>query len=149
VIAIDTNVLVHAHRMEMPMHAAARRRLTELAEGNASWAIPVFCIGELVRVLTHPRIFDPPYTTVEVRAAVQRVLASPSLRVLVPGGRFVPLFLDAVVEGGATGNLAFDAQIVALCREHGVSHLVTEDRDFVRFKGLVVERLDEGGRGPT
>ena len=38
-------------------------------------------------------------------------------------------------------KLVFDAQIVALCRESGVSRLVTEDRDFDRFKGLHVERL--------
>lgn len=36
----------------------------------------------------------------------------------------------------------FDAQIVALCREHGVSRLLTVDRDFNRFTGLRTERLD-------
>jgi len=36
------------------------------------------------------------------------------------------------------GNLAFDAQIVALCRECRVRALLTEDRDFGRF---AVERL--------
>ena len=45
-------------------------------------------------------------------------------------------------EVGAVGNLIFDAQIVALCREHGVSKLITEDRDFDRFKRLRTEQLE-------
>jgi predicted nucleic acid-binding protein len=34
---------------------------------------------------------------------------------------------------GATGNLVHDAHIASLCVEHGVSELVTGDRDFARF----------------
>ena len=36
----------------------------------------------------------------------------------------------------------FDAQIVALCREHGVDEVLTNDRDFARFDGLRMRRLD-------
>ena len=50
--------------------------------------------------------------------------------------------MEAIREANATGNLVFDAQIAALCRESGVSRLVTEDRDFNRFKGLITERLE-------
>jgi predicted nucleic acid-binding protein len=39
------------------------------------------------------------------------------------------------------GNLAFDAQIVAVCRESGVRALLTEDRDFSRFEDFPVERI--------
>jgi predicted nucleic acid-binding protein len=35
----------------------------------------------------------------------------------------------------------FDAQIVALCREAGVSALLTEDRDFARFSRFRATRL--------
>ena len=37
------------------------------------------------------------------------------------------------------GNLVHDAHIVALCLEHGVSVLLTGDRDFSRFADLGVE----------
>jgi predicted nucleic acid-binding protein len=40
VIAIDTNVLVSAHREESPRHDAARSAVAALAEGRGSWAIP-------------------------------------------------------------------------------------------------------------
>jgi hypothetical protein len=141
VIAVDTNVLVYAHREELPKHEVAYTTLVDLAEGEAVWGIPVFCLTEFVRVVTHPRLFAPPYTAEEACAAVARLLASPSLRVLHPGQTFLERFADAVREADAVGNLAFDAQIVAVCREAGVTSLVTEDRDFDRFRRFPTQRL--------
>jgi predicted nucleic acid-binding protein len=40
---------------------------------------------------------------------------------------------SVVRESGVTGNLVHDAHIAALCIEHGVSELLTGDRDFSRF----------------
>ena len=39
-IAVDTNLLVFAHREDSPFHEAALRSLVLLAEGRAPWAIP-------------------------------------------------------------------------------------------------------------
>jgi len=141
VIAVDTNIIVYAHREEMPQHRDALSRITHLAEGDAPWGIPVFCIGEFVRVVTHPRLFDPPYTDNEACDALDRILQSPSLRVLYPGPGYISLFQDAVRDANAVGNLVFDAQIVAVCRESGVSSLITEDRDFRRFPGFKTASL--------
>ena len=38
-IAVETNILVYAHREDSPWHDAAYTRLLELAEGKAPWAI--------------------------------------------------------------------------------------------------------------
>jgi toxin-antitoxin system PIN domain toxin len=141
VIAVDTNILVYAHREELVQHRRARTRLVELAQGAARWAIPVFCLGEFLRVVTHPRLFDPPFAIDEACEALGRVLEAPSLVVLTPGERFWPLLAGAAAEAEATGNLVFDAQIVAVCREAGVSALLTEDRDFDRFAGFSTARL--------
>jgi hypothetical protein len=140
-IAVDTNILVYAHREELPKHRAAKRHLTSLAEGRIRWGIPVFCLGEFLRVITHRRLFDPPHTVAEATKALARLLASPSVTVLTPGPGFPELMLAAVREAHASGNLAFDAQIVALCRDAGVSALLTEDRDFDRFRDFEVRRL--------
>jgi toxin-antitoxin system PIN domain toxin len=142
VIAVDTNVLVYAHRAELVKHEAAAARLVAVAEGPSAWALPVFCLGEFLRVVTHPRLFDPPFTAAEARRALERVLASPSLEVISPGPAYPELLLQAVDEADAVGNLVFDAQIVALCREAGISVLLTEDRDFDRFQGFPTARLD-------
>lgn len=140
-IAVDTNILVYAHRVELPKHQAARDRLTRLAEGSDRWAIPVFCIGEFLRIITHHRLFDPPYSSGEACEAISRVLASPSLSVWNPGVNYLRLLQEAIIESQASGNLIFDAQIVALCREHGASCLLTEDRDFDRFSKFPTEQL--------
>lgn len=133
-IAVDTNVLVYAHRQESSQHKQALAWLTALAEGPSLWGIPVFCIGEFVRVVTHSRVFDPPSTLAQAAAALEGLLASPSLRVLSPGVEFPRHFLVCAREADARGNLAFDAQIVAVCREHGCAALLTLDRDFDRFQ---------------
>lgn len=140
-IAVDTNILVYAHREELAKHEPARERLVQLAEGRSAWALPVFCLGEFLRVITHPRLFDPPFTAREACEAMTRILESPSLSILSPGPGFPELLADAVRESDAVGNLVFDAQIVAVCREHGVSSLLTEDRDFERFRDFGTTRL--------
>jgi toxin-antitoxin system PIN domain toxin len=143
-IAVDTNVLVYAHRAESTRHLRARTWLGSLAEGDAPWAIPVFCLGEFVRIATHRRVFDPPSTLEQAIDAVDAILESPSVRLLAPTPVNWPLLRAALVAGDATGNLVFDAQIAALCREHGIERILTEDRDFARFSFLkVVSRADE------
>jgi len=86
-------------------------------------------------------IFDPPFAASEACEALGRVLQSPTVRVLIPGDAYPDLLLRAVDEADATGNMVFDAQIVALCRESGVGGLVTDDRDFARFRGFPTRRL--------
>ena len=115
-IAVDTNVLVCAHRSEMPLHRVARARLPALAESPARWAIPVFCLCEFLRVVTHPRLFNPPHSADEAPEALTRLLASPSAMVLCPGTGYPQLLAEAIREGNAVGNLVFDARLVPLCR---------------------------------
>lgn len=140
-IAVDTNVLVHAHREESPKHRAALTRLGSLSASPTPWGIPVFCMGEFLRVITHPGLFDPPHTAVEACEALARLLSLENAVALRPGPDYAARLTDAVREVGAVGNLIFDAQIVALCRDCGVTALLTEDRDFDRFEDFHVERL--------
>ena len=107
-------------RLETDLHAAAVRELIVLAEGTAVWGLPVFCVGEFIRVVTHRRILNPPSTLPQAVSFLERLLASPSCRIVRPGPDFVSLLAAASLAAGARGNLVFDAQIVALCREHGI-----------------------------
>ena len=140
-IAVDTNVLIAAHRGEHPLHAKANARLRSIAEADAPWGLPVFCIGEFFRVATHARVFTPPSSLEEALRAIGGLLASPSVRLLNPGEAYFEHLSHALKSGDARGNLAFDAQIVAVCLEHGVNRLLTSDRDFSRFKDISVELL--------
>ena len=134
--AIDTNVLVYARRQELPKHARAVALLHELADGELPWGIPVFCIAEFLRVVTHLRVFNPPTSANDALLAIDALLESPSVRLLLPGDRYWTLLDSVIRQSQATGNLIFDAQIAALCIESGVDTLVSEDRDFARFQGI-------------
>ena len=141
-IAVDTKVLVYAHRAETALHQAATRKLVELAEGRGLWGLPVFCAGEFIRVVTHRRVFNPPSTLNEAIQFLERVVAAPGCRILRPEAAFFELLTTVARAADARGNLAFNAKIAALCRENGISTLLTNDHDFARFKGLRLSYLD-------
>lgn len=132
---------MYAHRAGSRKHEEAKLVLTGLVRDGEVWGIPVFCIGEYLRVVTHPAIFDPPSTVTEACNALSVLLDSTPCRVLLPGDDFVGLFLEAIREADAGGNRAFDAQIAALCMEAGVRELITDDRDFLRFKKLRIRQI--------
>lgn len=136
--AVDTNVLVYAHREETPQHQAALRLLTELAEGAEPWAIAWPCAYEFLRVVTHPRVFDPPMPIAVALESLESLLDSSSLQMLGEGPAHRAHLRQAVAGGGVTGNLVHDAHIAALLVEHGVQELVSADRDFTRFPQLRV-----------
>ena len=132
--ALDTNILIHAHRKEMAKHMEAGRLLHSLAEGTKPWGLPVFCLGEFLRVVTHPRVFSPPTTIRNALAALEGLIQSPTARLLLPGNRYWSCLHDVISQGQATGNVVFDAQIVAVCLEHGIDFLISEDRGLKRFE---------------
>ena len=135
-IAVDTNVLLYADREETPQHRAALRALRRLAEGHEAWAIPIQCVGEFLRVVSHDRVFQPPTPIDEALASIESLLASPAARLLMPGNRYLQILRDVIARSGVRGNLVVDAQIAAVCLEHGASTLLTEDRDFTRIQGI-------------
>jgi toxin-antitoxin system PIN domain toxin len=137
--AVDTSVLVYAEMTTSRHHAAARRLLGALAEGARPWAIPWPCLYEFLRVVTHPRVFHPPAPLEIALADVSNLLASPSLVLLSETPRHADIMAGVLAHSGTVGNLVHDAHIAALCLEHGVSELLTGDRDFARFPGLRVE----------
>src|SRR5436853_153282 len=91
-----------------------------------------------LRILTHAKVYHPPVSIEVALQDLNSILASPSLSMLAETGSH-PAILERVVrQSGATGNLIHDAHIVALCLEHGVTELLTADRDFTRFSGLKI-----------
>ncbi|MBI2378891.1 MAG: PIN domain-containing protein [Deltaproteobacteria bacterium] len=140
-IAVDTNILIYAHRDIFPEHERALRRLCELTEGSTPWALPVFCIAEFFRVVTHPKVLSPPTQAEVALTAIDRLLAAPTTRLLLPGHEYPAHFASCARSAAATGNVAFDVQIAALCREHGIRELLTADRDFARFSEIAVLTL--------
>ncbi len=136
-IAVDTNLLVYAHRRDSPWHQAALARISELAEG-ARWAIPWPCLHELYGIVTHPRIYRPPSTFRQATHQIELWLASPSLTLLGETVDAWSTLRDLLETGQVVGPVVHDARIAALCLQHGVSELWSCDRDFSRFPALRV-----------
>jgi toxin-antitoxin system PIN domain toxin len=136
--ALDTNILVYARRKEIPHHREAFRLVQEFSQGERPWALAWMCVYEFLRVVTHPRVFNPPTAMETVLEDLDSLLASPSLHMLGEGPGHRGLMRRMLLEGKATGNLAHDAHIAALMLEHGVTEILTADRDLNRFPGIKV-----------
>jgi toxin-antitoxin system PIN domain toxin len=137
-IAVDTNLLVYAHREDSPWHETAYGRLEELAEGRGPWAIPWPCLHEFLAIVTHPRIYNPPTPLEIALEQVEAWLESPSLVLLAESPGYWPELRSALQVGRVAGPQVHDARIAAFCRSHGVRELWTADRDFGRFPSLRV-----------
>jgi toxin-antitoxin system PIN domain toxin len=135
-IAVDTNILVFAHRADSPWHDVARERVRELAEGRGAWAIPWPCLHEFLAIVTHPRLYRPPTPADRAVEQVEAWLESPSLvRLAETDGHWATL--KALVLGGRVdGPRVPDARVAALCESHGIRELWTADRDFSRFPAV-------------
>jgi toxin-antitoxin system PIN domain toxin len=136
VIAVDTNILVYAHREDSPFYDAAFRRVTELAEGPAVWAIPWPCLHEFLAIVTHPRIYVPPTPLARALDQADAWLESPTLALLAESAAHWTTLRKLVVGSRVAGPQIHDARVAALCRQHGVRELWSADRDFSRFAGL-------------
>ena len=144
-IAVDTNILVHAHRRDSPFHATARAVVTKLAEGKAAWAIPWPCLHEFHGIVTHPRIYVPPSTTEQAVTQIDRWMESPTLQLLNENELYWPELRQLLMKAKVQGPLVHDARIAALCLSHGVHELWSADRDFSRFPRLSLRNPLVGG----
>lgn len=135
-IAVDTNLLVYAHREDSSWHESAALRIAELAEDRSPWAIPWPCLHEFVGIVTHPRIYAPPTPLAGAIDQIEAWLEAPGLVLLGEGDGYWLELRAALGAGRIVGALVHDARIAALCRLHGVRELWTADRDFGRFPGL-------------
>jgi uncharacterized protein len=138
VIAVDTNILVYAHREEMEWHTAADGAIRGLAGGRAAWAIPWPCIHEFLAIVTHPRIFDPPTPRTRAVEQVDAWIESPTLLLLGETGDHWKRMREILAAGRVAGPRVHDARIFALCLGHGIDELWSADRDFSRFTGVAV-----------
>jgi len=136
-IALDTNVLVYAHRRESQFHEQAKELVKTLAEGTPSWSIPWPCIYEFYSVVTNPRIWKTEATPPKI--AAQQITAwtdAPSLQLLTETQDFLATVLPIMAQPRIRGPIVHDARIAALCLAHGIDELVTKDRDFQLFPRL-------------
>jgi toxin-antitoxin system PIN domain toxin len=131
----DVNVLVYAHREESPNHLAYLRWLENLISGTQVYGSADLILSGFLRIVTHPRIFDPPSSYEHALAFVEEIRGQTNCMIIRPDARHWEIFCRLCQESNVKGSLISDAYLAALAIESGCTWIST-DRDFGRFRGL-------------
>ena len=137
-IAVDSNLLIYAHKLGSPFHSAAKESIDSLRHQPAAWAIPWPCIHEFIGIVTHPGIYKPASNLSEALGFVDSLFASPQLHLLAESPGYFEKLREISVAARLKGPRIHDARVTALCLHHGVSELWSADRDFSAFSRLKV-----------
>ena len=131
----DVNILVNAHRRDSQHHALCRAWLVSLLDSDQSYGIADLVLSAFLRIVTHPRILNPPSLRPAALAFADEVRNRPHCVPVTSGPRHWEIFLRLLEQSKATGNLIPDAYLAALAIESG-SIFVTLDQDYRCFPGL-------------
>jgi uncharacterized protein len=135
-IALDTNFLIYAHRIDNPFHAIARTAIAKRLEAQQPIGVPVFCVHEFLAVTTNPRIFKEPTPAGAAFDQIEALIAMPGVSLLNPTPAHLRTLRTITHSANARGPQFHDARIAAVCLEHAVAELWTADRDFSAFTSL-------------
>ena len=137
-IAVDTNLLIYAHRSALPEHEAARDVIRAAAADPRGWGIALPSIAEFWRVVTHPRALGRPSTAAEARDFVQSLVSGGGAELWQPGPRCAARLLELAVDREAHASAIFDLQIALVAFDNGATEIWTHDRDFLALGGMKV-----------
>jgi hypothetical protein len=140
-IALDTNLLVYAHRSSVPQHAAAYRAIGRAASDPDGWGFSLGSVGEFWSVVTHPAA-PHPSTPQRARAFLEALVHDAGAQVFTPGPGFAERLASLASRLSVRGVRIFDLQIGLAAVEAGATELWTRDRDFVACPGLEILHPD-------
>jgi hypothetical protein len=145
-IAVDTNLLIYAHRTTVPEHRLARTTLNHLA-GSGGWGISQPSVAEFWSIVTHPTAAVPPSSPAQARGFLTELLRDGVGQLWLPGPAFAERLFAAAAELRIAGPRIFDLQIALIALEHGATEIWSHDRGFVSVPGLPVhDPLPRRGR---
>jgi predicted nucleic acid-binding protein len=136
-IALDTNILVYAHRAGVPEHRSAKRSIEEAAGKADGWCIPFPCVAEFWAVVTHPASAGRPSRPREARQFLDNLVAA-GAKILYPRCGALERFLELAVRLDVQSARIFDLQIGLICQDAGAREIWSHDRNFITVPGLLV-----------
>jgi toxin-antitoxin system PIN domain toxin len=128
----DVNILIYAHRQESPGHPRYAAWVTAMAMGAEPFALSESVLHGFVRIVTNPRIFNPPSTASQAFEFIDALRVRPQCVMLRAGPKHWQIFRQLCDAGPLHGKLIADAAHAALAIETGCEW-VTADTDFARF----------------
>ncbi|MBV9120333.1 MAG: PIN domain-containing protein [Chloroflexi bacterium] len=129
---IDANLLIYAIVDNSPHHVAAEAWLAATLNGERRAAICWQTIGAFLRIVTHPRIVQPPLSSADATQYIEDWLATDTVWIPAEGWHTATLLSELIVRHHLTGDLIPDAQLAAVAMEHGLT-VMSADSDFARF----------------
>jgi uncharacterized protein len=133
-IALDTNVIMAALISSTLNHEKAIHTLEQL---NDSFCTTPTNIGETLRLLTHPKVFEKPLRLPKAVAHFSSFLEGYSILTLDEPTDWWRGLINIEKEiPGLKGNEIFDARIALCLRAHGVKKIFTWDADFKKYSFL-------------
>ena len=135
-IALDTNILVYAHRLESENHGSALTALSELQSEQRPWGLPWPCVHEFLATVTNRRLFRSPTPMSVAFEAITTMTATGRAHLLGEAPGHLDRLQGLLGSSRVTGAKVHDARIAAICLSHGVTELWTADRDFGYFPEL-------------
>lgn len=137
-IALDTNLLVYAHRAAVPQHAAARAAIERAVRHPRGWGVPSPVLAEFWMVVTHPSASGRPSTPTEAAAFLDALWDGGRMLVLEPRDGFATRLVGLAERLGLSGPRIFDLQIGLCALEAGATEVWSHDHGFVAPAGLKV-----------
>jgi toxin-antitoxin system PIN domain toxin len=138
-IAIDTNLLIYAHRSSVPEHSRAREAIERAACDPRGWGIALGTIVEFWSVVTHSSIRGRPSTAKEALGFIESMVVTGNAEIWMPGPGFAQRLMQAAAALKVSGPRIFDLQIALTAFENGAHELWTNDSHFQAVPGLQVK----------
>jgi len=137
-IAVDTNLLVYAHRSGLPERAAALRALERACNDPRGRGVPLPRLVESWSVVTHPSSSGRPSRCAEARAFANNLIEEAGGVLWVAGAGFGKRLFELAEDLGVAGPRIFDLQIALIASDNGATEVRTHDRGFLEVPGLRV-----------
>ncbi len=137
-IAIDTNLLVYAHRALTPQHGAARAAIERASRDARGWGIPLPCIAEFWSVATHPECRGGGSPPAKARSFLRALVLEAGARVWSCQEGSWERLSTLAAELGVRGPRVFDLQVSLTALENGATEIWSHDRAFLVLPGLAL-----------
>ena len=144
-LLIDTNILLYAVNRDDPRASTARRALESIINSGSPWAMSWSIVYEFLRVATHPRVFPSPLDVESAWAFIAGLIRQPGCVMVAETMVHEETVDRCIMEAPRMhGNLLHDFHLAILMRELGITQIFTEDRDYLMFPWIEVQRLPTG-----
>ena len=104
-VLLDVNVLVNAMREDAPRHDVVRAYIESLRASPEPFGLSDVALSGAIRVLTHPRVFNPPTPSALARDFISALRASSNAVMVAPGTRHWRTSTRRCQESHVVGNL--------------------------------------------